>query len=154
MLKVKNIFLNILKAACLICIIGLTVVVAIQVITRTLKLSFPWCEELARFFLIWLTFCGCSVALAEDRHLSVNFFVNLTKGKVNKAIGFFGKLIIIIFYGIIAFYGMTLSMKTIKVLSPTMQWSMGLVYSVLPITSFMTIYILLVMLFEKKGEEN
>lgn len=153
-LKIKNILLTILKFICFFCIVGLTFIVALQVISRSFKISLPWCEELARFFLIWLTFAGCSVALSDDRHLSVSFFVDLTKGNVNKFIVLFGDFIIIIFYLIITIYGFKLSSKTMHVLSPTMQWPMGLVYSVLPITSLMTLYILVTKFFSfKKGEK-
>ncbi len=142
MYRIRNYLVSILKYIAVICIVGLTVVVALQVITRLLGISFSGGEELARFMLIWLTFSGCSVALAEKMHLSVNFFVNLTPERIQQIIYLLVNVVIILFYVVIAYFGFQLSIKAINTLSPSLHWSMGMVYGVLPVTSIFTIYIL------------
>lgn len=151
--KITDLFLKILKAICFICISGLVTIVTIQILSRAMKISWPWTEELSRFMLIWLTFAGSSVAVAQKSQLAVNYFVDLTKGNVNKGLKLFSQIAVVIFYIIITYYGFTLSTKTMNVLSPTMGWKMGLVYSILPITSLMTLFILASMIFNKGGEE-
>ena len=153
-LTIKSFLSKIFKAICFFCITALTLVMAIQVVTRQMKISLPWCEELSRFLLIWLTFSGSAVALDEKLHLSVNFFVNLAPGKLRKMIEGAGKLIVMLFFCSISFYGITLSSKTMSILSPTMRWPMGLVYLILPITSIYCVINIALSFFEREEVES
>ena len=151
--KLKEYITQVLKFICLICILLLVGVVAIQVVSRQMKISLPWCEELARFSLIWLCFSGCAVAIAEKMHLSVNFFVNLAPEKIRNAIYYIDNVIIMCFFGVITYYGFALSSKTFTNFSPTMHIPMGLVYMVLPITALLTMIVILLELVDRKGEK-
>lgn len=140
--KINGFFLSSLKWISLISIVLLTVVVALQVVTRQLKISLPWTEELARFAMIWLTFAGTTLALEQRRHLSVQYFLNLTKKPTQKVVRGLSQFIVIFFYGVITMYGFKLSKLSFMTKSSTLQWPMGLIYAILPITSLMAIYVL------------
>lgn len=142
--KLTKVIERIFEFFCGFSIAALVVVVSAQVISRALKISLPWAEELARFFMIWLTFIGCSLAVCRKGHLSVDFFVNMAKPKLRFFIGSLTHIIIIAFFGLLVIYGIRLSVITIHTPSSTLQWSMGLVYSVLPISAAASIYFTLI----------
>lgn len=155
--RITDVIVKILSWCCMLSIVGLTVVVAAQVITRMVGISLPWAEELARFLMIWLTFLGCSFALYQKGHLSVNFFVTLAPAPARKALGIITRLLMIFFFGILVIYGCRLSLLSIATKSSSMQWSMGAVYSVLPVSSVVSIYFVAVdlaaFLKEKGGQK-
>ena len=75
---------HLLNWFCLIAMLGLALIVALQVVSRLLKISLPWTEELARFLLVWLTFLGCVLAIYRKSHLSVNFLVEMMPEKLKR----------------------------------------------------------------------
>lgn len=142
--KVSKGITGALMAFCGVTVVGLTVIVALQVITRLMNISLPWTEELARFFLIWLTFLGCSLALQQDSHLSVDYFVRLAPVKARIAIGVFTRLLMIFFFGVLLVYGLKLSALSMATLSSSLQWPMGVVYVVMPVSGLISIFYVIV----------
>ena len=91
--KLSKVMTSIIESFCGIVVVGQAVIIAEQVIARGLGISLPWGEELARFFLIWLTFLGCSMAIKQDCHLSVDFFVRMAPQKIRLIIGLIVKFL-------------------------------------------------------------
>lgn len=155
--KITKLIEAVFQFFCGISIVALVLVVAAQVISRLIKVSLPWAEELARFLMIWLTFIGCSLGIHRKGHLSVDFFVDLAPRPLKLAIGVLTHLITIAFFGILVVYGIRLSILSYGTPSSTLQWSMGLVYSVLPISAVASIYFTAIDLVEflrkKEGEQ-
>lgn len=145
---------KLLSWCCMLSIVGLTVVVAAQVITRAIEISLPWAEELARFLMIWLTFLGCSLALYRKGHLSVNFFCNMAPKPIRLALGIFTRLAMIGFFGVLTVCGFQLMLLSMNTISSSLQWSMGAVYSVLPLSSMISIYFIAVDLIQYIGEKG
>lgn len=57
---------------------GLTIVVALQVVTRfVLHLPFIWSEEVARFLFFWVVMLGAAMGVKSRRH----FVVDVTMGR-------------------------------------------------------------------------
>lgn len=131
---------KILNGFCLLAMLGLTVIVALQVISRLLKISLPWTEELARFLLVWLTFLGCTLAIYRKSHLSVNFVVDMMPKKLQKACNIFTRIVMIVFFTILLVYGVKLSAISMKNLSTSLGWPMGIVYAVLPFSALLADY--------------
>ena len=154
--KISKVMTSIIETFCGIVVVGQTVIIAVQIITRLLGISLPWSEELARFFLIWLTFLGCSLAVKQDSHLSVDFFVKKAPKKVQLVIGLFVKFLMIVFFGILLIYGMKLSITAMATPSTSLQWPMGLIYMVLPISGIISIYYVVLNTFDfvKQNKEG
>lgn len=153
-----------LSGFCLVSMLGLTVIVALQVVSRLLKISLPWTEELARFLIVWLTFLGCTLAIYRKSHLSVNFLVDMMPAPLKKACGLLTRLVMLAFFSLLLFYGVRLSALSMGNLSTSLGWPMGLVYAVIPFSALLAdYYIVLDMLsivgvdvpaYEKEGEEK
>jgi TRAP-type C4-dicarboxylate transport system permease small subunit len=152
--KMTERIVKLLSTFCMITIAGLTIIVFIQVATRFLNISVPWTEELARLLLIWLTFIGSSLAFQQKMHLSVNYFVNLATKNLRTMIGLLIQGLMIIFFSILVVYGFKLTMGSMGSTSSTLQWPMGLFYSVIPLSSIISIYFIVINMFHfaKKGE--
>lgn len=151
--KVTEGIVKLLSSVCVILITGLTIIVFLQVVTRILEISLPWTEELARLFLIWLTFIGSSLALQKKMHLSVDFFVNLAKKNLRSIIGLLIHALMIVFFSILVVYGFNLTIQSMDNTSSTLQWPMGVFYCVVPVSSILSIYFIIINMFHfaKKG---
>ena len=135
---------KILNGFCLLDMLGLAVIVALQVVARLMKISLPWTEELSRFLLVWLTFLGCTLAIYRKSHLSVNFVVDMMPAKLQKVCHIFTRLVMIVFFTIVLVYGARLSAISMKNLSTTLSWPMGIVYAVLPFSALLADYYVIV----------
>ncbi len=154
---------HLLNWFCLIAMLGLALIVALQVVSRLLKISLPWTEELARFLLVWLTFLGCALAIYRKSHLSVNFLVEMMPEKLKRACNFFTRAVMLAFFTTLLVYGVRLSALSMGNLSTSLGWPMGAVYAVLPFSALLAdYYIMLDMLglagvdvpsYEKEAEE-
>ncbi|MDV2582174.1 TRAP transporter small permease [Alkalibacillus haloalkaliphilus] len=152
--KITKLFVKLLSALCIISIVGLTVIVFAQVISRMISFSLPGTEELARLLTVWLTFFGASLAIHEKLHLSVNYFVSLVKENVRIVIGLIVHALMLVFFAVLLFYGFKLTIHSMGTTSSTLQLPMGLYYMVIPISSIFSIYFIFVKMldFFRKGE--
>lgn len=150
MKKIADLLSRILIGICAFCMISLTVVVLIQIVNRQLKVSLAWTDELARFLMIWLTFSGSAVALYKNMHLAVKYFVNLMPDRLQNYAKYFVSLLIIVFQSILVIFGVKLSVISMKILSPTLNWSNGIIYLMIPFTSIISIYLIVYKTFFEK----
>lgn len=142
---------RILNGFCLVDMLGLALIVALQVISRLLKISLPWTEELARFLLVWLTFLGCALAIYRKSHLSVNFLVELMPVGLKKVCNIFTRIVMLAFFTTLLIYGVRLSALSMNNLSTSLGWSMGVVYAVLPFSALLADYYILLDLLGLTG---
>lgn len=138
--KVTDKIVKLLSFLCMLTIAGLTLIVFMQVASRMMKISLPWTEELARLLVIWLTFLGSSLAIQQKMHLSVNYFVNLAAKKFRILIGLLVYSLMIVLFSIFVVYGFKLTMASMNSTSSALQWPMGIFYVVIPLSSIISIY--------------
>lgn len=148
MKKLTHAIANFMRIVCTLLIVTLGVVVALQIVSRVFKISMPWAEEIARFALVWLTFVGCSLGIYTKGHLGVNFIVEKMPEKAKKIVMFIARLIICYFFILLLVYGIKLSASSMKSMSSTLQWPMGWVYSIIPISSVFSLYFQIVEILE------
>jgi TRAP-type C4-dicarboxylate transport system permease small subunit len=101
--------------------------------------SLSFSEELARYFFIWMTFLGSSVAIREKSHLKVTMFVDFLKSeKVKRNIHTIADLCSLGFLAVLAVFGFEAAHKILSFgqTSPTMEFlEIGFVYYIIPIAS-------------------
>ena len=136
---------------CLVAMLGLTVIVALQVISRLLKISLPWTEELARFLIVWLTFLGCTLAIYRKGHLSVNFLVEMMPKGLQRAANLITRAVLLVFFAMLLFYGVRLSALSMNNMSVSLNWPMGAVYAVLPFSALLAIYYVVLDILDTLG---
>ncbi|MCD7908587.1 MAG: TRAP transporter small permease, partial [Clostridium sp.] len=63
---------------CTALLVLMVVVCFIQVFNRyVIGQVFFWAEEFTLYALIWMTFLGAAIAVRQDAHTKIDFFVNL-----------------------------------------------------------------------------
>lgn len=101
----------------------------------------PWSSELARFLLIWLTFCGASVATIRGTHLSTG--LTLYSVIKNKKIIVTLKIIVTILVSsalfIIGYYGMSTMLSTGGRIAPMTGIQMYYPWSAMPFNLFLMV---------------
>ncbi|MEI3605978.1 TRAP transporter small permease [Pseudogracilibacillus sp. SE30717A] len=143
-MKITDYIVKFLYILCIAAITGLTLIVFIQVFSRFIKFSLPGTEELARLLVVWLTFLGSSLAIYEKMHLAVNFFVGLTSEKNQKRIHVFVHFLMMVFFGVLAFYGFKLTFSAMTTTSSTLQLPMGIFYVAIPLSALFSLYFLFI----------
>jgi TRAP-type transport system small permease protein len=127
----------------------MTLLIFFQVIFRyALNESLSWSEELARYFFIWVTFLGASVAFFEKTHINVDLFVNYVKNvRVRESLFLIGDLLSICFLGMLVVKGFTVASRVFDLgqVSASMDFlPIGLIYLAVPLGClFMSLNILM-----------
>ena len=125
----------------------LIVIVFAQVLMRyVFNAPMAWGTELARFLLIWLTFCGASVATIRLTHLTMG--LNLYSAVKNKTFIIVSKIIINLLVGVAMFvvgwYGTNTMIMTGGRIAPMTGIPMYYVWASMPVNFFLiVIYIIL-----------
>lgn len=115
----------------------------LQVICRyVLKVSLSFTEELARFLFIWTTFLGTAMALKKNKHVKMELLVQSLPEIVQKLLNVLVFVSEMLIYVVLLYSGVQVVSKTIAQTSAAMNVSMGIVYSVVPISA------IIMMIFE------
>lgn len=130
-----------------------------QVFSRfVLKDPSTFTDELLRYVLIWSGFIGSAYCFYKDEHLSLGLVKDRLQGKARLALLVFIEIITVVF--VIYIYiigGIKLVSASTTQLSSVLRLSMGLIYSILPISGIFIIFariIHYVMMFDKYKKEQ
>jgi len=119
----------------------LIVIVFSQVVTRYFfGYTLAWVDELSRFMFVWMMFLGISLGIFKRKHIGIEFFVNLLPDNKKRKMDIVNELITIIFFAVVFLYGTKLSLRSTEMISPVIGINLGLIYSIIPITSLLNIF--------------
>ena len=115
------------------------------VVTRyVLGQQASWTEELARFLLVWVALLGGAVAFSTKGHLGVDFFVGKFDPGVRKQLAVFSHCVVLFFAVAIFVVGgsrVVFDALALEQVTPALNWKMGHVYLVVPISGcFMVLF--------------
>ena len=117
-----------------------TLIVFAQVIMRKVfNDSLTWSEELTRYIFIWQIWLGVSIAQRDKQHIKVELLKSLVKNEKGiSVVDICATLVLIAFNVFLVINGSELvnQMYTRGNVSGAMRLPMWIVYSVLPISSF------------------
>jgi TRAP-type C4-dicarboxylate transport system permease small subunit len=100
------------------------ILIAMQILLRTLGVGVDWTEEFSRFSYVGVTFLGSILAITQGRHITITFLVDLLPFPVRRAVGVIVHFIMAFFMGVCV-YGTTLLMAAARgVGSNSMSWFM------------------------------
>jgi len=109
----------------------------LQVFTRyVLNNSLSWTEELSRFCFIWVNILGATVCLRNNSHARVTALTDLLPVKVQKFLGYFSKIIVVIVACVMMIEGIRVIQAVSSQISPALMWPMPIIYSSVPIGGF------------------
>lgn len=87
--KVEHGFIKVEYAFLAIALIVLTGSIVIQIVCRyVLQVSSPWCEELARYLFVAITYIGSGSAFINGGHIGIDLIDTVIEGKAKDPKGF------------------------------------------------------------------
>ena len=122
--KIEDILCTVLA-----CVMAVSIL--IQVINRnTVQLPLVWCEELARYCMVWLIFVGISAGVKKGAHIGVDALVNILPKNIRKIVNVVTNVLVTGLYGYLTLLSadITLGIRETGQVSPAMQIPMYLIY--------------------------
>ncbi len=139
--KITNTIYKVLLVIGTVFFSTLIVIVFSQVVTRYFfGHTMAWVDELSRFLFVWMMFMGISLGIYKRKHIGIEFFMNLLPDDKRKKLDIGNELITIIFFAVVFWYGTNLTLRSTEMVSPVIGINMGLIYSIIPITSLLNIF--------------
>ena len=127
---------KIMDGVSVLCMVLILLLVIAQVAMRYIFNSpLTWSEELAVFVMIWLTFIGSLICMRDKEHIEVTILVDHLPRTLQRIVVAFSRLASVFFLLVVAYYGFDLVMENMTVTSPANKISMGLVYTIIPLSS-------------------
>ena len=137
---------KIIAGICLVVFTGLVAIVAWQVFTRqVLKNSAPWTEEAARYTFIVLALFAAAYVFSERWHIAVEMLLEKLPQAPQRALSVLIELVVAFFIGSAFVYGGSLlSQNAGHQGSATLPFTVGQVYSVMPVAGVIVLFYCLV----------
>lgn len=113
---------------------ALAAVMTLQIVSRVLFTAVSWTEEIARFLLVWLTFLGATLALAEKRHIAVTLLTDRLPSALRRVAAIVGLVAMTTFLIALTWIGWNYMSTQSFQRSASLQVPMMYVYSVIPVS--------------------
>lgn len=119
---------------CTILLTLMVIVCFIQVINRyVFGQAFFWAEELTLYALIWTTFLGAAIAVRQEAHTRIDFFVNLLPPKGVKIMNLIANFLCLIYVLTISYLSITVVKMGLRIISIGLQIPKGIAFLALPV---------------------
>ena len=113
-------------------------VVLLQIFFRYLIGSpLGWTEEIGNFAMIWGSFLGSYVAFRRGNHLRIELLYLILPNVGRRICLIIGDLALAGFSGFLVFKGIPFAKKFMYLLSPNLEFPMGISYLIVPITGIL-----------------
>jgi TRAP-type C4-dicarboxylate transport system permease small subunit len=124
--------------------IAIVVVVFVGVFCRyVLHIGLGWTEEAARFLLIWLTFTAAAVAVDRWSHFQIAVLISRLPHAYHRPLQLFSIAAVLALSAALVRYGVDVARISWNQTSPMMDWSMGYLYLIVPVSGgFMFLFAL------------
>lgn len=131
----ENVINSIMQRAAFAALVAMLVVITMQIVFRVFFQALTWSEEVARYLLVWITFLGASIAYKHGRHIAVTFVVDALPAGPGRLVRAATIAISMAFFAVVAFTGVKYMNLQSAQVSASLRISMGLVYSIIPLSS-------------------
>lgn len=116
-------------------LLAIVLIVLSNVICRYfLHIGLGWTEEAARFLLIGMTFVAAAAAVKEWGHFQLLIATKWVPQPYHRVVQLFAVAVVLVMSLILVRYGIAITQVSWLQTSPTMEWSMGYLYSIVPIS--------------------
>ncbi|GAW34409.1 sialic acid TRAP transporter permease protein SiaT [Roseovarius sp. A-2] len=115
------------------CLFAMFSLLCINIVMRyAFNSAVPWVEEVSNYLFVWAGFLSCAHLLGEEKHLRVDFAVNLLPLKAQAGAKLFNDMVLVVFF-------VSMVIPSIRLLgklrtTPSLRMPEAIPYSILPIT--------------------
>jgi TRAP-type C4-dicarboxylate transport system permease small subunit len=121
-LKVRDIIEKGILAVAAVLVGVMALLIALQVLVRSIGIGVDWTEEFARFSYVGVTFMGSILAITKGKHITIDFVANLMPDFIRRVL-IIGIHLVIAAFMLICVYGSTVIMAASRgVPSNSMSW--------------------------------
>lgn len=92
------------------------------------SVSFFWAEEVGELALCWLTLIGAAVAILERTHFALSVLTHRLPLRLQPVVERVNHLLIAVFGGYAAFYGVKVSLLNATLVSPALEINLAFLY--------------------------
>lgn len=120
----------------IITLLLMSVFVGLQVFMRyAMQASLSWSEEVSRYLFIYLINIGISYGVKQDRHVSINAFINIFSKRTKKYFLIISDSLFLIFSMLVAIHGVGVAraIYSFGQKSPAVGLPMWIVYTATPL---------------------
>ena len=135
MKKIISIFDKIEEWILVLLMAGVSIVVFIQIASRTAGNSLSWSEELARYLTIWVTFIGASYGFRFGTHIGVDAFKQWLPFRAERVVDLVSNLIVALLCVLMMKFSIDIIVKVhlkFHQVSPAMRMPIWIAYLALP----------------------
>ena len=118
---------------------GITVLVFVSALMRTLGFPLNWAQDAALVMFAWLSFIGGDIALHSTGLIGVDMIVTHFPKVLQKAIDVIFKVVMLAFLAVLVYFGFQYVMTGYKRLITTLNISYAWVTSSVPVGAFLMI---------------
>ena len=136
MKKIINVFDKIEEWILVILMAGVSIVVFIQIASRTAGNSLSWSEELARYLTIWVTFIGASYGFRFGTHIGVDAFKQWLPFRAERVVDLISSLIVAVLCVLMMKFSIDIIVNVhlkFHQVSPAMRMPIWIAYLALPV---------------------
>ena len=132
------------------------VVVLMQVVWRyVFNNSLTWTEELSRYLYAWIIFVGAALAIRDNSHVRVDFFMARLPAGVQRVVDFVTGVMILAFLGLVVVVGFQWVFEVRGTRSPAMSLPVNWVlYGALPVGALIGVGYLVVRVWQLLRKER
>jgi TRAP-type C4-dicarboxylate transport system permease small subunit len=98
-----------------------------------LHIGLGWTEEASRFLQIGMTFVAAAIAVKQWGHFQLLVIRNYLPRKYHRFFQYFSVTVVLLMSAILVRYGISIAEISWYQTSPTMDWSMGYLYLMVPV---------------------
>ena len=148
MKKLYKMFCKFEEVAAIVLLAGLTILVFVSALMRTLKMPLNWAQDVALVAFAWMIFLGSDIAVRGPGLIGVNLFVKKFPPVIQKGLDIIFKVIIIIFLGVLVINGFQMTVQGWEREITTLGISYSWVTMAVPVGAFFMIISTVIRLVE------
>lgn len=99
-----------------------------------LHIGLGWTEELARYLQVWMTFIGATVAVKRWSHFQLTIVNQFVPDAAQRFTRTFAIVVVMVLAGIMIKNGLDITRVSWNQSSPYMDWNIGYLYLVVPVS--------------------
>jgi TRAP-type transport system small permease protein len=128
--------------------------VFIQVVLRyVFSNGLVWVEELDRYIFVWLMFLGIAMGVYKQKHIAITAVADRLKG-FSKGIQLLVHIIIGSFFAVLCWQGIQFVEVNMSGTAAVLPINLGIIYSIIPLSGFIAMIFVVVLIASSKEEKR
>jgi TRAP-type transport system small permease protein len=128
--------------------------VFIQVVLRyVFSNGLVWVEELDRYIFVWLMFLGIAMGVYKQKHIAITAVADRLKG-FSKGIQLLVHIITGSFFAVLCWQGIQFVEVNMTGTAAVLPINLGIIYSIIPLSGFIAMIFVVVLIASSKEEKR